>query len=120
MTANMERPQHLDLKRDHGLTVHWSDGKQSFYPIAYLRRMSPSAESKKLREELASNPLTVLPASAGASGPLTAIDAEMVGNYAMKIRFSDGHETGIFSWTYLREIDPDAAKPSSEGSPCAT
>jgi DUF971 family protein len=30
----------------------------------------------------------------------------MVGNYAIRIRFSDGHDTGIYSWAYLREIDP--------------
>ena len=102
----MDRPEHLELKRDRGLTVHWADGTRSFYPITYLRRMSPSAETRQLREEMASNPLTVLPASAVSDEPLTAIDAEMVGNYAMRIRFSDGHETGIFSWTYLREIDP--------------
>ncbi len=101
----MDSPRHLDLKKDVGLTVEWADGRRSFYPIAYLRRMSPSAESKQLREELAKNPLTVLPAGR-PSGPLTAVDAELVGHYAIKIRFSDGHDTGIYSWDYLREIDP--------------
>ena len=37
-----------------------------------------------------------------------AESAELVGNYAIKIRFSDGHDTGLYSWTYLREIDPNA------------
>jgi DUF971 family protein len=101
-------PVHLDLKRDTALTVRWSDGTTSVYPIAYLRRMSPSADARQLREEMARNPLTVLPASAGrSSGPLTAEGAEMVGNYALRVRFSDGHDTGIYSWSYLREIDPD-------------
>jgi DUF971 family protein len=31
----------------------------------------------------------------------------MVGNYALKIQFSDGHDSGIFSFAYLREICPD-------------
>jgi len=58
------------------------------------------------------NPLTVLPAKAPrtAQGPLVAVDAEMVGNYAIRIRFSDGHDTGICSWGYLREIDPRNAR----------
>jgi DUF971 family protein len=30
-----------------------------------------------------------------------------VGNYAIKITFSDGHDTGIYSWVYLRSIDPE-------------
>ena len=105
----MDAPAKLDLKLDRGLTVEWSDGATSYYSIAYLRRMSPSAEMRELREEQKRNPLTVLPASAakaGASGPLTALGAEMVGNYAIRIRFSDGHDTGIYSWVYLREIDP--------------
>ncbi len=101
-------PKALDLKKDRGLTVEWADGSSSYFTIAYLRRMSPSAEARQLREDLASNPLAVLPASAvNATGaPLTALDAEMVGNYAIRIRFSDGHDTGLFSWSYLREIDP--------------
>ena len=104
-----EQPAHLDLDRERGLTVHWPDGCRSFYPIPYLRRMSPSAESRALREEMARNPLTVLPAG---GEPVTAVDAELVGNYALCIRFSDGHHTGIYSWNYLREIDPDAADPA--------
>ena len=101
-------PKHLDLDKTKGLTVQWQDGATSFYPIAYLRKMSPSAEQRALREQMARNPLTVLPASAAAhSGePLSATGAEMVGNYAVKIIFSDGHDTGIFSWEYLRQIDP--------------
>ena len=99
-------PKHLDLKKDQGLTIRWQDDTTSFYSIAYLRRMSPSAEQRMLREEMESNPLTVLPAGTGTGEPLTAVDAEMIGHYAIKITFSDGHDTGIFSWEYLRMIDP--------------
>jgi DUF971 family protein len=108
-------PRHLDLQRDRGLTVHWADGTSSFYPVEYLRRMSPSAETRKLREELERNPLTVLPNSAARAGPLTALSAELVGTYAVRIRFSDGHDTGLFSWSYLREIDPAPASGLAPG-----
>jgi DUF971 family protein len=100
-------PAHLDLQRDRGLTVRWSDGRESFFPVAYLRRMSPSAESRELRKSLAANPLTVLPAAPAGDQPLTAEDLELVGHYAVRIRFSDGHDTGLYTWAYLREIDPD-------------
>ncbi len=100
------RPTKLDLKKDTALTIHWSDGRVSVYPIAYLRKMSPSAEARELRKEMERNPLTVLPASAQSSGPLTAVGIEPVGRYAVRIRFSDGHETGLYSWRYLRRIDP--------------
>ncbi len=111
-----ERPKHLDLDKGRGLTVEWEDGTTSFFPIAYLRKMSPSAEARMLREEMARNPLTVLPAGAGnRQGPLTAVSAELVGNYAIRFEFSDGHSTGIYSWVYLREIEPPSKPPSPDG-----
>lgn len=103
------------MKKDRGLTVQWADGTTSYYSIAYLRRMSPSADAKALREEMASNPLTVLPSSA-AKGPLQAVGAELVGNYAVRIRFSDGHDTGIYSWRYLKEINPQTQGASREAA----
>lgn len=106
-------PTDIDLKKDRGLTLRWADGTTSYYPIAYLRRMSPSADMRQLRDEMASNPLTVLPSrptSGSGSGPIVATGAELVGNYALRITFSDGHSTGIYSWVYLRSIDPDRAR----------
>ncbi len=101
-------PRKIDVKKDRGLTVEWGDGTVSFYPVAYLRRMSPSAEAREFRKEQERNPLTVLPASVGRAGPLVIDDAELVGNYAIRIRFSDGHRTGIYSWEYLRSLRPAA------------
>lgn len=98
-------PEHLDLKRDEALTIRWSDGRVSVYPIAYLRRMSPSADAQQTREAIQENPLTVLPSS-DSSGPLRAEKIEPVGRYAVRIVFSDGHQTGLYTWSYLREIDP--------------
>jgi DUF971 family protein len=110
----MTGPIRLDLKKDKGLTVEWADGATSYYSIAYLRRMSPSAEARALRDEMERNPLTVLPSPrSGNSGPLQADSAELVGQYAIRIRFSDGHDTGIYSWDYLREIDPANADKRS-------
>ncbi len=110
------RPLNLDLQKDRGLDVEWSDGTRIFYPIAFLRKMSPAADNRKLQREIASNPLTVLPSNiADHEGPITAVDAKMVGNYALNITFSDGHKTGIYTWTYLRSIDPD-----QEGGPPRT
>ncbi len=101
-----ETPLSLDLKRDEALTVRWSDGRVSVYPIGLLRRMSPSAEAKAWRDEQAKNPLAVLPdAAARQSGPLTAESAELVGQYALRITFSDGHSSGLYSWDYLRWLD---------------
>ncbi len=97
-------PKHLDLRKNEGLTIEWPDGTTAFYPIDYLRKMSPSADTKALREEMAKNPLTVLPGAPNKE-PITAVDAALVGNYAIRIIFSDGHDTGIYSWEYLKEIE---------------
>ena len=99
-------PTNLDLKKDEALTIIWDDGLTSIYPIAYLRRLSPSADMRELRKSMAKNPLTILPDSMGSPGTLTATGAELVGNYAIKISFSDGHDTGMYTWDYLRKIDP--------------
>ena len=99
------RPKHIDLKRDETLTIEWEDGSTSIYKIDYLRKMSPSAEEKKLREEMQTNPLAILPAGT-SDEKLIAEKIELVGNYAIRIYFSDGHHTGIYSWTYLRSLDP--------------
>lgn len=107
---HQDTPTHIDLKKNRGLTVQWADGSGSYYPIAYLRRLSPSADMRELRKSMDRNPLTVMPASSGDS-ELVATDAELVGNYAIRIRFSDGHATGLYTWEYLREIDPARRKP---------
>ncbi|MAY74802.1 MAG: hypothetical protein CMJ31_08850 [Phycisphaerae bacterium] len=108
-----DSPVAIDLKKDRGLTVQWPDGTGSYYTIAYLRRMSPSADMRELRRARARNPLTVMPggggSGSGSGGEIVATDAELVGNYAIRIVFSDGHATGIYSWDYLRQIDPQVA-----------
>lgn len=108
-------PRHIDVKKDRSLTIRWSDGRVSVYPIVYLRRMSPSADARDLREQMAKNPLTVLPSSATTDRPLRVEDVELVGNYAVRLSFSDGHHTGLYSWQYLREIDPNQPEGGEAG-----
>ena len=107
-------PEAIDLKKDQGLAIRWNDGSSSYYPMDYLRRMSPSADMKQLRTDMASNPLTVLPSAGGSA--VRATDAELVGNYAIRILFSDGHKTGLYSWSYLREIDPERTRLRADSS----
>ena len=40
-------------------------------------------------------------------GPVTVVSAEPVGNYALRLQWSDDHGSGIYSFAYLREIRPD-------------
>ncbi|HAI11137.1 MAG TPA: hypothetical protein DCM28_05490 [Phycisphaerales bacterium] len=106
-------PKHLDVKRDRGITIQWSDGSVKFYSVVLLRKQSPSADARQLREEMARNPLTVLPAGAvGSSKDLTIENVEPVGHYALRIIFSDGHDTGIYSWPYLWNLPGEASSVS--------
>ena len=100
-------PIKLNLKRDEMLSITWSTGQVSVYPIAYLRSMCPCAACRIVRAEKANKKvlLNILPGN--YAQPLSAVKAELVGNYALKIDWSDDHTSGIYSYEYLLEIRPD-------------
>lgn len=110
-------PRSLHLDRQRGLHVTFHDGTSSFLSLALLRRQSPSADARHEREAAASNPLHVLSPRAAAAGPLAAEGAELVGNYAIRIRFSDGHDTGLYAWRLLRELAEQAPGATEGASP---
>jgi DUF971 family protein len=97
----------LNLKKDEKLDVEFADGHRCTYTISYLRSMCPCAMCKNVREQQnkRKTSLNILPGN--YSGALKAVSAEMIGNYALKITFSDNHDTGIYSFSYLREICPE-------------
>ena len=102
-------PLKLNLKKDEKLEIHWQDGRTSTYPVRYLRAQCPCASCKAFREEQAAKPktrLTVFADKNVSEGPLAAIGAELVGGYAIRIDWSDQHGSGIYSFQYLRDIDP--------------
>ena len=101
-------PVRLDLKRDEKLEVQWQDGRTSVYPLAYLRAKCPCAtcRTERQREEKATRPLLRV-LKGDQSRPLKVVDVERVGNYAIRLEWSDNHSTGIYSFEYLREIDPE-------------
>ena len=79
-----------------GLTLQWADGSTAQFDLDELRRNCPCAECRGVREQGRS------PDRADAPEPLTAVDAELVGGWGLSIRWSDGHETGIYAWSILR------------------
>jgi DUF971 family protein len=93
-------PSRLHLKKDEKLEIDWKDGEKAVYSLTTLRAMCPCAQCRTQREQ--KSRLTLLPGN--YSGQLTAISAEMVGNYAIRIDWSDDHGSGIYSFDYLREI----------------
>jgi DUF971 family protein len=105
-------PVKLDLKRDEKLEILWQDAERSVYTLTYLRSLCPCAACKEVRQEQSqtTSRLKILPGNYSQS--ITVVNAEMVGNYALRIEWSDEHSSGIYSFQYLRSIAPNAANSS--------
>jgi len=83
-------------KADRQLSVTFDDGAAFAYPAEYLRVESPSAEV------MGHGPGQRVIVAGRADVGISTI--EPVGNYAIRIVFDDGHDTGIYSWRYLYDI----------------
>jgi DUF971 family protein len=105
-----------------GVDITWADGHASHYEFPYLRDACPCATCNDDREKKARAnslgagpgngvaPAAPLPTSSPAfpmfKPKARAQSATSVGNYAIQINFSDGHNTGIYSYEQLRMICP--------------
>ena len=78
------------------LEVSFSDGSRFELPFEYLRVHSPSAEVK------GHGPGQEVLVLGKESVGIVAV--EPVGQYAVKLVFDDGHDTGLFTWKYLHEL----------------
>lgn len=93
-TGSAPEPTEIRLNRvERTLEVDFSDGIKRQFSAELLRVESPSAEV----QGHGSGQKKIVPGkrNVGIEG------LEPVGNYAILIKFSDGHDTGIFSWDYL-------------------
>jgi DUF971 family protein len=90
-------PTELRLRSaERVLEVQFDDGSNFRLPAEYLRVESPSAEVQG--HGPGQKQLVAGCARVGI------VRLEPVGHYAVRIVFDDGHDTGIFSWRYLREL----------------
>ena len=78
------------------LELVWADGTRYRVPFELMRVYSPSAEVA------GHGPGQEVLQTGKREVQITAMNA--VGNYAVQPRFSDGHESGIFTWEYLRHL----------------
>lgn len=97
----------VKLTTGEGVEIDWKDGHRSRYTFAYLRDECPCATCRERRaqgQDLSQKKIiTNLPLY---KEPVRAVQAEPVGNYAVRFGFSDGHTTGIYSFRYFRLICP--------------
>ena len=100
MTTTTDNIRVKDIAQadDRTLSIVWTDGRHDLYDVVQLRRRCPCAQcidewtrEKRLKE-------TDVPET------LRPVQIDSVGSYALKIRFSDNHSTGIYTFQMLRNL----------------
>ena len=93
-----------------GMDIEWKDGHHSSYSFVYLRDACPCALCDEERGKTGRKPGDppklapgALPMFKPAAKPAAA---EPLGRYAIKFSWNDGHELGIYSWQFLRDVCP--------------
>ena len=90
-------PVEIRLKRaERALEIDFDDGRHFRFPAELLRVESPSAE---VQGHGPSQKQTI-----AGRAHVGILELEPVGNYAVRIKFDDLHDTGIYSWAYLYEL----------------
>jgi DUF971 family protein len=100
---------------DRTMTIQWGDGHRSVYPFDLLRKQCPCALCREATYAAANDPFKVVTSTVRA-GEVTVAGAEQVGLYAVRFEWSDGHNTGIYSYEYLRAICPCEACRKAQSS----
>ena len=100
----------VHLSTGEGVTIEWKDGHLSRYMFPFLRDACPCAlcdEERTKSGREAGQPVQTAPGELlmykAAAKP---VSAEGVGKYAIKFNWNDGHQLGIYSWRWLRDICP--------------
>ncbi len=91
-----------------GVGIVWKDGHVSNWSFAWLRDACPCATCHEERErtgrlpgEPKPKPQALLPMY---EAPARPVEVTPVGKYAIKFKWNDGHEAGIYSWEFLRRV----------------
>ena len=112
MASETLEPKDMNWLDKGVLGIDWSDGHRGIYPVRYLRQHCPCAActdewTGELRLKPDSVPLLIM-----------LKDIEAVGRYAFRFTWSDGHDTGIYSYTALRDMcQCDGCQPEKPQKP---
>jgi DUF971 family protein len=91
-------PAEISQESNSQLRISWADGRVCNYQAVELRRACPCAQCvDEWTGERTLKPQTI-------SAEIEIGDLSIVGRYALNFRWSDGHETGIYSFQYLRDL----------------
>lgn len=101
-------PVRLD-RTGRELEIEWSDGRVDRTSFHRLRQACPCATCTEKHVAISLRPKNVLQVLAPAEAhPVELLQMEPAGNYGYRIRFSDGHQSGIYTLELLRELGDSA------------
>jgi DUF971 family protein len=109
MSSQTPRPVSLAKEGDDKLVITWSDGLRTTYTWQHLRNNCPCASCREERLK-PPDPFHILKPSELV--PLKPVRIDPIGYYAYKITWSDGHDTGLFTVEYLRELGEGTITPT--------
>lgn len=106
------QPKQIKIENKKDLLIKWN-GSESRISLKYLRDECPCANCKGETVLLK----TYRPAKSQTTHPdmYKIKNIDVIGGYAIQISWKDGHNTGIYSWEYLKQLDNDQEKGSSQG-----
>lgn len=106
MTNPQARPKDITIDRTSGmLTIRWNDEHISSFSLRWLRTNCPCATCREERRS-AALAIDILKLSSGPLPSTAVASAVLVGNYAIRLNWTDGHDTGIYAFTLLRASCP--------------
>jgi len=118
MAKQLMIPTNISKKDSKTLQIDWDDGHRSLHPLLFLRRACPCASCREARSKPAATGLRILSTAEAIPAELHVVQAEVVGRYAISFQWSDGHNTGIYSFQLLRELcQCDACEAQRKSSP---
>ena len=95
----MIEPTEIIEENDSEVSIKWSDDAETRYHAAELRRACPCAGC--VHEWTGEK---ILKPADSVADDLTFASIGIVGRYALNFNFSDGHDTGIYTFNYLRQL----------------
>ena len=96
---NKLKPDKIEQISGDAVIISWNDGRQCIYNTKMLRNNCPCAVCREERED--DNPLKVLKSDLST---LELVSWKWVGNYAISLEWNDSHDTGIYTYEFLREL----------------
>ena len=110
LPADAITPLKVRVKKSEGtgVEIDWRDGHHSSWSFRWLRDACPCATCHEEREAAGRKPGEAKPKAqtllAMYEEPPRPAEITPVGKYAIKFKWNDGHEAGIYSWEYLRRV----------------